>query len=137
MSVTTYAVRFSPGSDLKVEIEKLVQHYQIKAGWIQTCVGSLTRFNLRFANQKSGIVKEGHFEIVSLVGTIAINGCHLHTCVSDHAGTTIGGHLLEGCVVYTTVEIVLASTDEFSFNRRKDEITGWNELEIQRANQNT
>jgi uncharacterized protein len=36
---------------------------------------------------------DGPFEIVSLVGTIAINGPHIHIALSDGNGTTLGGHL--------------------------------------------
>jgi hypothetical protein len=34
----------------------------IKAGWISTCVGSLTQYNLRFANQPEGSSDIGHYE---------------------------------------------------------------------------
>lgn len=36
---------------------------------------------------------DGPYEIVSLVGTIAVNGPHIHISLSDGTGTTIGGHL--------------------------------------------
>jgi hypothetical protein len=39
---------------------------------------------------------EGHFEIVSLVGIVAVNGSHVHICLSDGEGRCIGGHLLPG-----------------------------------------
>jgi predicted DNA-binding protein with PD1-like motif len=36
------------------------------------------------------ILKDSHFEIVSLVGTLAVNGAHLHISISDPHGKTIG-----------------------------------------------
>lgn len=78
---------------------------KIKAEWIVACVGSLRKYNIRFANQKAGSTAEGFFKIISLTGTVSINGCHLHICISDSNGKTIGGHLLEvleGCKIYTT-----------------------------------
>jgi uncharacterized protein len=124
------AVRLLPGTDLRVEIERLVTQYHIKAGWIITCVGSLSKYSLRFANQNTASEGAGHFEIVSLVGTLSTAGCHLHICLSDNTGATIGGHLLEGCVIYTTAELVIANDQEFIFEREIDNETGWKELRI-------
>src|SRR5258706_6287807 len=73
-----HALRLKPGQDLKKELTEFVKRENIEAGWIITCVGSLTQTNLRFANQPEGIKSNGHFEIVSLVGTLSVNGSHLH-----------------------------------------------------------
>ena len=127
---STYAFRLLPGQDLRKEIEEAVHRQGIRAGWIVTAVGSLAGYNLRFANQTQGTTGSGHFEIVSLVGTLSVHGCHLHTCLSDDQGQTIGGHLLEGCKVYTTAEIVIAGTDKYVFTRENDGSTPWKELQI-------
>ena len=129
-NITTYAFRLMPGEDLKQGIQAIVDANGIKAGWIMTAVGSLTAYNIRFANQPSGTAGQGHFEIVSLTGTVSINGSHLHTSISDEAGNTIGGHLLEGCTIYTTAEIVLAATDKYNFTRETDGTTPWKELQV-------
>jgi predicted DNA-binding protein with PD1-like motif len=107
-----------------------VKQNGIKAGWINTCVGSLTNYTIRFANQPISDTGSGHFEIVSLVGTLSVNGSHLHLSVSDSTGKTIGGHLMEGCKIYTTAEIVISSTDRFDFERAEDGTTPWKELQI-------
>ncbi|MBL0146378.1 MAG: DNA-binding protein [Chitinophagaceae bacterium] len=135
-STKTYAFRLKPGQDLKEEIQKFVSERQIAAGWISTCVGSLTHYNIRFANQPNGSSDSGHFEIVSLVGTISVNGSHIHISVSDSTGKTIGGHLLEGCKIYTTAEIVVQSSSNFNFKREKDGSTPWEELTVEEKNQN-
>ena len=133
--VTTYAFRLKPGQDLKQEIQKLVDEKQIKAGWISTCAGSLTIYNIRFANQPNGSSDSGHFEIVSLTGTVSSNGSHLHISISDSTGKTIGGHLMDGCKIYTTAEIVILSSNEFVFKREKDGTTPWDELQIEEVKQ--
>lgn len=102
---------------------------QIKAGWISTCVGSLTKYNIRFANNPTATLLSGYFEIVSLTGTVSINGSHLHIAVSDSTGKTTGGHLLDGNVVYTTAEIVILASNTFEFKREKDGTTEWKELQ--------
>ena len=130
MAVQNIAVRLGPGSDLKLELQRLVEGHKIMAGWIVTCVGSLSKYSLRFANQSTASVKEGHFEILSLVGTLSISGCHLHICLGDQNGNTLGGHLLDGCIIYTTAELVIATDGESKFEREIDKQTGWKELRI-------
>ncbi|NCU04952.1 MAG: DNA-binding protein [Chitinophagaceae bacterium] len=126
----THAFRLKPGQDLKQEILSYVQQHNIEAGWIITCVGSVTQYNLRFANQPEGNKATGHFEIVSLVGTVSINGSHLHMSVSDSTGKTLGGHLLDSNLVYTTAEIVIGEGKQLVFTREKDGTTPWEELQV-------
>jgi len=126
-----YAFRLKPGQDLKKEIQNLVTEKQVKAGWISTCVGSLTQYNIRFANQPEGSSDTGHFEIVSLTGTVSVNGSHLHISISDSTGKTIGGHLMDNCIVYTTAEIVITTSDALLFKREKDGTTPWEELQVE------
>ncbi|MBK9463413.1 MAG: DNA-binding protein [Chitinophagaceae bacterium] len=128
--MSTHAIRLKPGEDLKSGIEKVVKENNIRAGWVATCVGSLTDYSIRFANQPDGVMGTGHFEIISLVGTISINGSHIHISISDSTGKTFGGHLMPGCKIYTTAEIVLQSTDKYEFTREKDGSTPWEELQI-------
>lgn len=129
-----HAFRLKPGQDLKKEILQYVKEKQIKAGWISTCVGSLTSYNIRFANQPEGHNGSGHFEIVSLTGTVSVNGSHLHLSISDNTGKTIGGHLMDSNIVYTTAEIVILSSDELIFKREKDGSTPWEELQVEETN---
>ena len=125
-----YVFRLKPGKDLRKSIEAIVNEKNIEAGWINTCVGSLTDYTIRFANQQQGTSGSGHFEIVNLTGTVSVNGSHLHISISDSEGKTIGGHLLEGCKIYTTAEIVIGSTTAYEFKRKKDGTTEWEELQI-------
>lgn len=129
-AITTFAFRLKPGEDLKESIEKFVSEKKVKAGWVATCVGSLTDYNIRFANQPEGSRGSGHFEIVSLTGTVSVNGSHLHISLSDSTGKTTGGHLMPGCKVYTTAEIILQSTGKYEFTREKDGTTPWEELQV-------
>lgn len=132
--IKTHPIRLKPGADLKQEIEAYAKTAHIQAGWIASCAGSLIRYNIRFANQPAGSTSEGHFEIVSLSGTVSINGSHIHLSISDSTGKTFGGHLLDGNVVYTTAEIILQEDDRFVFKREKDGSTPWEELQIKPSN---
>jgi predicted DNA-binding protein with PD1-like motif len=128
--VKAHAFRLKPGQDLRQELKKIVDQKQITAGWISTCVGSLDGYNIRFANQSNGSTGTGYYEIVSLTGTVSVNGSHVHLSVSDSSGKTIGGHLLDGCKIYTTAEIVLLEDPALEFKREKDGSTPWEELQI-------
>lgn len=130
--VKIHAFRLKPGQDLKKEIDAFVKKEKIEAGWVMTCVGSLTQWNLRFANQPEGAKDAGHFEIVSLVGTVSINGSHLHLSISDSTGRTIGGHLLDENIIYTTAEIVIGEGKQLIFTREKDGSTPWEELQVKK-----
>ncbi len=129
----TYAFRLAPGQDLKAELQQFIQTNKIEAACILTGVGSLQRAVLRLANQSTPTVYDGKFEIVSLVGTLSVNGSHLHLSLSDSTGTTIGGHLVEGCRVYTTAEIVIGVLPQYRFTREKDPQSGYLELKVNRS----
>lgn len=132
MSVLNHPLRLKPGADLKKELEAFVEERGIEAGWVATCAGSVTEWNLRFANQPEGSRGGGHFEIVSLTGTVSTNGSHLHMSISDSTGRTIGGHLLDENIIYTTAEIVITEDKSFRFKREKDGTTPWEELQIEK-----
>ncbi|MGI4864445.1 MAG: PPC domain-containing DNA-binding protein [Janthinobacterium lividum] len=126
-----HALRLQPGDDLRDALQAYVAQQHIKAGAVLTCVGSLTVATLRLANQEGPTEYRGHFEIVSLVGTLsATGGSHLHLSIADSTGRTLGGHLLAGCRVYTTAEIVLVALPELDFTREVDPVYGYKELVV-------
>jgi uncharacterized protein len=66
----SHALRLRPNDDLRMSVENFVNEHKIEAGWVVTCVGSLVCYTIRFANQYVPASAKGHFEIVSLSGTI-------------------------------------------------------------------
>ncbi|GAB3638794.1 hypothetical protein GCM10027422_43840 [Hymenobacter arcticus] len=132
--LTAYALRLKPGDDLRQQLTAFVAAHHLEAGAMLTCVGSLTEVSLRLANQENATHYYGHFEIVSLVGTLsAAGGGHLHLAVADSTGRTLGGHLLDGCRVYTTAEIVLGALPDLQFVRETDPTFGYKELVVKPA----
>jgi predicted DNA-binding protein with PD1-like motif len=125
-----YAFRLRPGQDLRKELYAFARREGVRAGAVVTCVGSLSTVSMRLANRQEATTRTGHFEIVSLVGTLDPAGGHLHMCVADENGVAFGGHLLDGCVVYTTAEIVVADLDGLEFRREVDKTYGYNELVV-------
>jgi uncharacterized protein len=128
-----YALRLRPNQDLKQEIVAFAKENNIQAGYIITCVGSLKKANLRLANKPEATTWEDKFEIVSLVGTLGTDsGVHLHASISDGTGKTIGGHLMDGNIIYTTAEIIIGEVLDVNFSRRLDSLTTYNELFIEK-----
>ena len=128
--MTVFALRLSPGQDLKTALDAFAREKQLHAGFVITCVGSLRKAVIRPADQQEPLVREQKFEIVSLVGTFSPDGSHLHIALSDGTGATIGGHLLEGNLIYTTAEIVVGEAEGVIFRRELDAKTGYGELSI-------
>lgn len=126
----THALRLRPGQDLKQELVALTERLGLQAGCILTCVGSLRRAALRLANRPGTSIVEDYFEILSLVGTLGPAGPHLHIALSDGRGQTIGGHLQDGSLIYTTAEIVIGELTTLAFSRPIDPETGYDELVI-------
>ena len=125
-----YTFRLTPGQDLLDSIDAFVMQKQIEAGCVLSGVGSLTHVVLRFANREGYNEYDGFFEIVSVTGTVSIHGSHLHISISDGDGVTIGGHLVAGCKIYTTAEIVLASFPDAVYKREFAEDSGYDELKV-------
>jgi uncharacterized protein len=86
----THTFRLKPGQDLFDSIEELVSKQKIEAGCVLSAVGSLTHATLYLANRSTDNAYDGHFEIVSITGTLSVNGSHLHISISPGEGRTIG-----------------------------------------------
>lgn len=125
-----YTFRLTPGQDLFDSIESFVLQNQIEAGCILSGVGSLTHAVLRLANREVYNEYQGYFEIVSITGTVSIHGSHLHVSISNGDGVTIGGHLVSGCKIYTTAEIVIAAFSDVVYKREFAEDSGYDELTV-------
>ena len=130
--MTGYAFRLKPHEDLKEGILQFARNNTLKAAAVISAVGSLEQYHIRFANQGEGIKGTGFFEILSLSGTFSDSSCHLHICVSDQNGQTMGGHLLDSNLIFTTAEIIAVSLDDLEFQRITDDTYDYKELVVSR-----
>lgn len=73
---------------------------------------------------------EEPMEIVSLTGTLGPEGMHVHISLSRRDGACVGGHLVSGCIVHTTAELVIGELPGVEFRRQPDAATGYNELTV-------
>jgi uncharacterized protein len=129
-----HAFRLKPGQDLRAEIEAFAKANKIAAGAVVTCVGGLSKAVLRMPGATPGKQTTKTYnektEIVSLVGTLAENGSHLHISLSRKDGSVIGGHLKMGSLVVFTAEVVIMEFTGMTFVRELDRRTGFEELSV-------
>ncbi|MFO1206274.1 MAG: PPC domain-containing DNA-binding protein [Burkholderiales bacterium] len=121
-------LRLSPGDDLRRALESVVA--KGPSGFVVCGIGSLTRARLRLAGAEHETPLEGPFEILSLAGSLSIDGAHLHMAVADASGHVTGGHVCYGNIVRTTAELLLAELGDWELSRVFDERTGYRELVI-------
>jgi predicted DNA-binding protein with PD1-like motif len=126
----THALRLRPGEDLRLALEEATRARRLAAACVLTCVGSLERARLRLAGGDEVLELAGPLEIVALVGTLSADGPHLHGSFADEKGEVRGGHVLAGCIVRTTAELVVAELEGLTFGRELDPATGWRELVV-------
>ncbi|MEM7782894.1 MAG: PPC domain-containing DNA-binding protein [Planctomycetota bacterium] len=129
-SIQTTVIRLLPEMDLKSQLIRFANDHQLHAAAVISAVGSLSQVSLRFANRPEASLLRGKHEIVSLSGTLSLNGIHLHMSVADSDGKVSGGHVMPGSIVYTTAEIVIAKFDSLSFTREPCTLSGFRELVV-------
>jgi len=125
-----FVVRLTRGQDLYKSIFDYCKENDISAGVVASGVGCLYEAKIRNAGGKEIRSFNEPLEIVSLMGTVSKDRLHLHISLSKADLSTIGGHLVEGCLVNTTCELVIIELENFAFSKVFDETTGYNELLI-------
>lgn len=124
----TLCVRLHRGADLLESIQALCKEHEIAAGVILSAVGCILHGRVRDA---SGITIRSvtePCEILSLHGTVSAARCHLHIALSKEDLSAIGGHLVPGCVINTTCELVIGILDGRRIDVEQDAETGYDEL---------
>ena len=132
-----HVLRLSPGDDLRGALESafpsLSKEHGIAAACIVSAVGSLSQAVLRYADKPGGSEVQGPLELLMLSGTLSADGAHLHGSVADGHGVVKGGHVMPGCIVRTTAEVVIALLPGWEFRRELDAATGFRELAARRG----
>ncbi len=129
--------RMNPGDDILKTIERVAQEHNVRSGQI-TLIGAVSRAKLGYFDRESGKYKEfsidRDLEVVSGMGNISRLEddsvvVHAHLVVSNDEGRCWGGHLMGGCEVSVTIELVIIETAS-NLRRARDEATGLNLLDI-------
>ena len=125
-----YALRLQPGQEVFSQLHEFIQQHSLRAGWVAGCTGSLTNVALRYAGQEATTLLTGTWEVIALNGTLELTGEHLHLSVSDPQGAMLGGHMMPGCTVRTTLELVIGELTGLAFSRQPCLLSGYDELHI-------
>ena len=130
-SLTYHCVRLRRGDDLMLSIKEICREKNIAAGVVLSAVGCISQGRVRDASGVTIRDIREHCEIVSLDGTVSAQRCHLHISLSREDLSTIGGHLVSGCIINTTCELVIAQLPGVSIAVEQDPETGYDELIFQ------
>jgi len=120
--------RLSEDEDLLETITHVAEKSRITAGFF-ILIGTLKRANLGFYHQgKYETIKiEDPVEIVSCMGNISLKEnkpfAHAHVAVSNRKGEVVGGHVMLGCTIDATGELVLVEAVDARLLRKFDEKT--------------
>lgn len=127
-------IRLTPGQDLRAALEAAVRGQGCHAAFVLSGIGSLSTAGLRMAGAGQPTRLTEDMEILTLAGTVAVDGgkasSHLHMAVSTASGQVLGGHVAPGCIVRTTAEVLLALLPDWQFTREPDALTGYEELVV-------
>ncbi len=97
-------------------------------------IGSLSTAGIRLAGAAQPTRLNGDMEVLTLSGTVAVDGektvSHMHMAISTVTGQVLGGHVTPGCTVRTTAEVLLAQLPDWQFTREPDAQTGYDELVV-------
>ena len=127
----TICCRLHRGDDLLLSLQNLARENHIDAAVILCAVGCVSRVRLRDASGVTVRSVDEPCEIVSVTGTVSAARCHVHLSLSREDLSTLGGHLVEGCIVNTTCELVLGILDGWHFDMEQDAETGYDEIVFQ------
>jgi predicted DNA-binding protein with PD1-like motif len=121
--------RFSENDDLAESIKKAAQESGVRAGAF-LLIGALKQAVLGCYKQGEYVNTElkGHVEIASCTGNIAHDEkgetfIHAHIVVSNEKGEAFGGHMMKGCLVGPTAELVIIEATDLNLERAFDEKT--------------
>jgi predicted DNA-binding protein with PD1-like motif len=123
-------LRLLPGDDLRGALVAFLRNSPHQAAFVAAGIGSLSRIALRRAGSTHAESREAAYELLTLSGTLAADGAHLHATVADTQGTVSGGHIGAGCIVRTTAEVLVLALPDTVFARVADPATGFRELAI-------
>lgn len=120
--------RLAENEDLLEAITLQAKRSGITAGFF-ILIGTLKEAKLGFYHhgKYETIEVAKPLEIVSCLGNVSVKGqetvVHAHISVANEKGEVFGGHLLSGCIVSLTGELILVETPGIRLQRNFDEKT--------------
>ena len=94
------------GNDLHHSLRAFAAQ-QSGSGFVLSVVGNLSQAAFQCPGQAQPTLLRGDLELITLQGTLAPGGIHLHLCVSDGTCQVWGGHLEPGTLVQKGVDLLV------------------------------
>lgn len=128
--------KMEPGEDVLGAIEEVARKHGVRSGQL-SLIGAISQAKLGYFHRESAEYRDftvdEDVEVVSCIGDISTHEgnqvVHAHMIVADETGNCWGGHLLPGCTVSVTIELVIIET-EIELIRKRDDMTGLNLIHI-------
>jgi predicted DNA-binding protein with PD1-like motif len=120
--------RLNEDEDLLENTNLAANQSNVKTGML-TLIGTLKHAVVGFYREGKyeTIHIDGPLEIVSCVGNISLKEgkpfAHAHIALSNEKGEVKGGHVMTGCIIGATGELVLIEARDLLVNRKLDEKT--------------
>lgn len=120
--------RLFEDEDLLEAISQAVKKSGVKAGFF-ALIGTLKKAKMGFFHQGryQPINMAEPLEIVSCIGNISLKEeklhVHAHIAVSNMKGEVFGGHVMPGCAIAATGELILVEAVDVNLRRELDEKT--------------
>jgi len=126
----TYMVRLPHGEDLLAAVADAVKETGVRLG-VFSLIGAASAAAFGYYDQKKKeyqtIIRQGEFEIVTGSGNVSLKDgspfVHAHVLFADENGSSFGGHLMPGTVIFAA-ELHLAELYGEPLSRQYDEVTG-------------
>ncbi len=104
-------LHLDPGSDVHRSLAHLGAAHQAE-GFVLSVVGNLSQAAFQCPGQNQPTLVRGELEIITLQGTIAPDGVHLHLSLSDGNCQVWGGHLEPGTLVLKGADVLVGLLQE-------------------------
>lgn len=125
--------KFEAGEDVIENLNKLVDKYNIKSGFIDMGIGMIKSLRIGYWNidKYDELYIEDRSELVAFHGSIADdkNRFHIHIGVARKDHQLYGGHFFSG-VADPLMEVKITKFEEVKFTRKYNAKSTLNELEI-------
>ncbi|MDM7953469.1 MAG: DUF296 domain-containing protein [Cyanobium sp. CZS 25K] len=99
-------LHLGPGTDLRASLEQVASEAGA-SGFVLGVVGDLSQAAFQCPGLAEPTVLQGHLEIITLQGTVAPKGVHLHLSLSDGDCQVWGGHLEHGSLVLRGADLLV------------------------------
>jgi hypothetical protein len=121
--------RFRKGDDVLESLNQLVRDNRVSSGSF-SAIGNVEKAEVGFFvgdGRYSTISCKGPLEVCSCIGNVATKEhspfVHAHISLADKQGRMYGGHLMPGCIVDVTFEVVLHAYEGMNLERKLDPST--------------